>query len=93
LLNGNSATVRIDAASLDDVVVTDNDNDITNLLEQHTNATETTSATFIPSSFDSTNSVYDTSGGDSGNGIYSTNYIENGLTDHNSTTRCALYAV
>lgn len=93
LLNGNSATVRIDAASLDDVVVTDNDNDVTNLLERHTNTTETASATFIPSSFDSTNSVYDTSGGDSNNGIYSTNYIENGLTDHNSTTRCALYAV
>lgn len=91
LLNGNSATVRIDAASVDDIVVTDNDNDVTNLLERHTNTTETTSATFIPSSFDSTNSVYNTTAGDSG--VYSTNYINNGLTDHNSTTRCALYAV
>ena len=91
LLAGEEATVRIDAASIDDIVVTDNDTDVTSSLEQHTNTTETTSATFIPSSFDSTNSVYNTTAGDSG--VYSTNYINNGLTDHNSTTRCALYAV
>lgn len=93
LLAGEDAEIRIDAASLDDVVVTDNDIDITSSLVRHTNSAEPQTATFIPSSFDSTNSVYDTTGGDNGNGIYSTNYIENALTNHNSTTRCALYSV
>ncbi len=93
LLSGNSATVRIDAASIDDIIVTDNGADITSSLVRHTNTAETGSATFIPSSFDSTNSIYNTTAGDSGNGIYSTNYINNGLTNHTSTTRCALYAV
>ena len=92
-LGGTSAEVRIDGHSLDDIKVTDNDIDVTNQLVQHTNTSGSFSDTFIPSSFDSTNSVYATTAGDSGNGIYSTNYIENGLTNANSTTRCALYAV
>lgn len=93
LLGGNSATVTIDAASIDDIKVTDNDTDVTASLVQHTAQTGSYTNTFIPASFDSTNSVYDTTGGDSNNGVYSTNVIANGLTDHNSTTRCALYAV
>lgn len=93
LFEGSTAEIIINAADLDDVIVTDNNNDITNLLVRHNNAAGSYSDTFIPSSFDSTNSRYDTTGGDSGNGIYSTNYIENGLTNHNSSTRCALYAV
>ena len=89
----NSDTIRIDAPSLDDITVTDNDNDITSSLVRHDNVAGTFSASFIPDSFDSTNSIYDTTAGDTNNGIYSTNYINNGLTDHNSTTRCALYSV
>jgi hypothetical protein len=93
LIGGSSAEIRIDGNSLDDIKVTDNDNDVTNSLVQHTNTSGSFSDTFIPSSFDSTNSVYNTTAGDSGNGIYSTNYIENGLTNASSTTRCALYSV
>ena len=89
----DAQTIRIDAASLDDLEITDNGNDITSSLVRHNNTSGSFSASFIPASFDSTNSVYDTTAGDSGNGIYSTNYINNGLTDHNSTTRCALYSV
>jgi hypothetical protein len=93
LFEGSTAEITINAADLDDVIVTDNNNDVTNLLVRHNSATGSYSDTFIPSSFDSTNSRYDTTGGDSGNGIYSTNYIENGLTNHSSSTRCALYSV
>ena len=93
LLAGEDTEIRIDAVSLDEIVVTDNDIDVTEQLVRHTVTPGTQSNTFIPSSFDTTNSVYDTSGGDSGNGIYSTNYIENALTDHNSSTRAALYSV
>jgi hypothetical protein len=93
ILGGNSAEIRIDGSSIDEITVTDNDTDITSSLVRHNSVSTTASGTFIPSSFDSTNSVYDTTGGDNGNGIYSTNVIANGLTDHNSTTRCALYSV
>ena len=93
ILGGQNAEVRIDGSSIDDIIVTDNGNDITSQLIRHTLTGGTYSDTFIPASFDSTNSVYDTTGGDSGNGVYDTNYINNGLTDHNSTTRCALYSV
>lgn len=93
LLGGNSATVTIEAANIDDIKVTDNDTDVTASLVQHTAQTGSYTNTFIPASFDSTNSVYNTTGGDNNNGVYSTNVITNGLTDHNSTTRCALYAV
>ena len=93
LLGGSTAEIRIDGHSLDDINITDNDNDVKSLLVQHTNTSGDFSDSFIPSSFDSTNSVYNTTAGDSGNGIYSTNYIDNGLTNHTSTTRCALYTV
>lgn len=93
IISGNNVDIRIDAASLDDVLVTDNDVDVTSQLEQYNNTAQSSSDDFIPSSFDSVNSVYATTAGDSGNGVYSTNYINNGLTNHTSTTRCALYAV
>lgn len=93
LLAGETATIRIDAANLDNITVTDNDIDITASLVRNNSIVEPQTTTFIPSSFDSTNSVYNTTAGDSNNGIYSTNYIANGLTNHTSTTRCALYAV
>lgn len=91
ILEGEDATVRIDAASLDDYKVTDNDVDVTANLIRHNNVSETYEDTFIPSSFDSTNSVYNHNTGN--DGVYSTNYINNGLTSHTSSTRCALYAV
>ena len=88
-----SDITTINVNDIDGYVVTDNDIDVTESLVRHNVETSAQSATFIPSSFDSTNSVYDTTAGDSGNGVYSTNYINNGLTDHTSSTRCALYAV
>lgn len=91
VLGGEDATVRIDAASLDDYKVTDNDVDVTADLIRHNNVSGTYEDTFIPSSFDNTNSVYNHNVGD--DGVYSPNYINNGLTNHTSSTRCALYAV
>lgn len=93
IMEGGSATVTIEASSIDDIMVTDNNVDVTSSLVRHDSQSGTYSPTFIPSSFDSTNSVYNTTAGDNGNGIYSTNYIENGLADYTSTTRCALYSV
>ena len=90
---GTDAVISIDIDDMTGYMVTDNDTDVTSSCVQHQKEGTTSSATFIPSSFDNTNSVYATTAGDSGNGVYSTNYISNGLTNHSSTTRCALYAV
>lgn len=83
--------IRIDAPDIDNIIVTDNGDDITSSLVQHNNTPRAFNDSFIPSSFDETNSVYDHTVGD--NGVYGTNYINNGLTNHTSGTRCALYAV
>lgn len=93
VMGGNGYELRIDGASIDEISVEDNGVDVTSSLVRHNNVAGTQTFTGIPTSFDSTNSVYNTTAGDSGNGIYSTNYITNGLTDHTSSTRCALYAV
>lgn len=90
---GYDTTITINANDLSDYTVTDNDIDVTSSCVRHNIEASEQSSTFIPSSFDSANSVYNTTAGDSGNGIYSTNYINNGLTDHTSSTRCALYTV
>jgi hypothetical protein len=90
-LGEDADEIRIDVASIDDIVVTDNGEDVTANLIRHDNTAGSFTTSFIPSSFDETNSVYNHTAGD--NGVYSTNYINNGLTDHNSTTRCALYSV
>ena len=90
---GDSVTITFDVEDISDYIVTDNDVDVTSSLVRQTVQQGQQSATFIPSSFDSTSSVYNTTAGDSGNGVYSTNYINNGLTDHTSSTRCALYSV
>lgn len=90
---GDSVTISFDVEDISDYIVTDNDVDVTSSLVRQTVQQGQQSATFIPSSFDSTNSVYNTTAGDSGNGVYSTNYINNGLTDHTSSTRCALYSI
>lgn len=90
---GDSTTITFEVSDISDYVVTDNDVDVTSSLVRHQTSTDPQSVTFIPSSFDSTNSVYNTTAGDNNNGIYSTNYINNGLTDHNSTTRAALYTI
>lgn len=91
ILSGGEGTIILEGASLTDIVVTDNNVDVTNQLVQHNVQSGSYSSTFIPSEFDYTNSRYDTSVGT--NGVYSTNYIENGLTSHTSTTRCALYTI
>lgn len=93
LMEGSSYELIIQAADIDDFKVEDNGIDVTSSLVRHNSQSGSYTFTGIPTSFDSTNSVYDTTGGDNGNGIYSTNVIANGLTDHNSTTRCALYSV
>ena len=93
VMGGNDYELRIDGASIDEISVEDNGVDVTSSLVRHNNVASTQTFTGIPTSFDSTNSVYNTTAGDSGNGIYSTNYIANGLTDHTSSTRCALYTV
>lgn len=92
VMRGQSCYVDIPATTLDEIIVTDNDTDVTSSFVRHTAESGSYTSTFIPSSFDSTNSMYNTTAGDTNNGIYSTNYINNGLTDHTSTTRCALYA-
>ena len=90
----NSATVTIDVNDFSDYTLTDNDIDVTSSVVQHAASAEEQSATFIPSSFDYSNSNYDVDSDESNanNGVYSTNYIENGLTDHTSSSRCALYS-
>lgn len=84
VLTGESAEIRIDAADLEDISVTDNDIDILSSLVRHTNASESGSPTFIPSSFDSANSSYSS--------VYNSNNPENGLTNSTSTTRCCVYS-
>ena len=93
IYEGESYTLSIYAADISDIKVEDNDNDVTSSLVRHNSVADEQTFTGIPVSFDSTNSLYATTDGDNGNGIYSTNYIENGLTDHTSSTRCALYSV
>ena len=88
---GTDATVTIDIENMTGYLVTDNNVDVTNSCIRHQKEGSTNNATFIPSSFDSVNSVYNKNVGDEG--VYSTNYIDNGLTNHSSSTRCALYAV
>lgn len=90
---GEDLVITFDVDDIDNYMVIDNDVDVTENLVRHTVTQGSQSETFIPSSFDSTNSVYNTTAGDSGNGVYSTNYINNGLTNHTSSTRCALYSV
>lgn len=93
---GETISITIDAASLDDVTVTDNDVDVTNLLVQEISQPGSYSDTFIPSEFDTANSVYDddyNDGSTAVDGVYSGNVPANGLADSNSTTRCALYSV
>ena len=88
---GEDITITFNVDDIEDYIVTDNDIDVTSSLIRQSTSSSPQNATFIPSSFDSTNSVYNTTAGDTNNGIYSTNYIENGLTDHNSSTRAAIY--
>ncbi len=90
VMGGNSYELRIDGASIDDISVEDNGVDVTSSLVRHNNVSGAQTFTGIPTSFDDTNSVYDTSEGD--NGVYNNNYISNGLTNHTSTTRAAIYA-
>ena len=90
VFQGEDAVVRIDTDTLDNMVLEDNGIDVTDSLQYVTPQGGTLSFTGIPSSFDDTNSVYDTSEGD--NGVYNNNYISNGLTNHTSTTRAAIYA-
>lgn len=91
VMGGNSYELRIDGASIDEISVEDNGVDVTSSLVRHNNVSGAQTFTGIPTSFDDTNSIYDTTEGT--NGVYDTNYISNGLTNHNSSTRAAIYAI
>ena len=93
VVEGNSYELTINASDINDFKVTDNNVDVTSLLVQHTSQSGQYSFTGIPVSFDNTNSVYSRTAGDNGNGVYSSYTTTSGLTDHNSSTRCALYSV
>ncbi len=81
---GGSAIVRFDTNTLNNIVVKDNNVDVTSQLVSHTESGDSATKTYIPATFDSTNSSYDS--------VYSSNNPENGLTAHDSTTRCCVYA-
>ena len=83
-VEGGTAAVRFDTNTLNNIIVKDNNIDVTSQLVSHTDSSSSETKTYIPSSFDSTNSSYDS--------VYSTNTPENGLTSHTSTTRCCVYA-
>lgn len=91
IIEGGNYELMINGSSIDDIAVVDNGVDVTSSLVRHTSPSGSYTFTGIPVSFDSSNSVYNKTAGT--NGIYSTNYIENGLTDHTSSTRAALYSV
>ena len=84
VVEGADATIRIDAGSISNITVTDNNVNVTNQLVSHTSSGTSATKTYIPSSFDSTNSSYES--------VYSSNGPENGLTSHTSSTRCCVYA-
>lgn len=81
---GGTAQVRFDTNTLYNIIVRDNNVDVTSQLVSHSSSGSSDTNTYIPSAFDSTNSSYDS--------VYSTNVPENGLTAHNSSTRCCVYA-
>ena len=91
--SGDSYTLAINAASVDDFKVEDNGVNVTSSLVRHDVTPGSNTFTGAPVSFDNENSVYNRTGGDNGNGIYSSNTIANGCTPATSTTRCALYSV
>lgn len=83
-VEGGTAEVRFDTNTLNNIIVKDNNVDVTSQLVSHTDSGSSGTKTYIPSSFDSTNSSYES--------VYSTNTPENGLTSHTSSTRCCVYA-
>lgn len=90
-MNGESAVVQIYPDDLNNIAVEDNGTDVTSQLQYVVPTPGTQSFTGIPVSFDSANSVYNTSA--ASGGVYSAYTLVSGLSDHNSTTRCALYSV
>jgi len=91
LMGGNDYELAIYTDNINDIIVEDNGVDVTDQLVLTHPTGGSSTDTFIPSSFDYTNSIYDTTSGT--NGVYDTNYIDNGLTNHSSSTRAAIYAV
>jgi hypothetical protein len=82
---GNNYELTIYTDNADDIIVEDNGVDVTNQLVLVHGTGDSSTATFIPSSFDSASSSYDS--------IYNSNNPENGLTNHSSSTRCCAYVV
>lgn len=91
VIGGESATIAIYPDDINNIVVEDNGTDVTSQIQYITPTPETHTFTGIPVSFDSANSVYNTNA--ASGGVYSAYTMVNGLTDHTSDTRCALYSV
>lgn len=81
VMGGDSYELNVYVDNLDDISVLDNDVDVTNQLVLTHSTGESTTDTFIPTSYDSANSFYDS--------IYEGS-TTNGLTSHTDTNRiCA----
>lgn len=81
VIGGDSYELNVYVDNLDDISVLDNDVDVTNQLVLTHSTGESTTDTFIPTSYDSTNSSYDS--------IYEGSPT-NGLTSHTDSNRiCA----
>lgn len=83
VMQGNEYSLKVYTDHFEDIMVEDNGVDVTNQLSLVHGQGETTTSTFIPSSFDSSSSSYDS--------VYNNNNPENGLTDHSSSTRACVY--
>ena len=82
VIGGNSYELNIYTDSLDDINVLDNDVDVTNQLVLTHSTGESSTDTFIPTSYDSSNSSYDS--------IYEGSPT-NGLTAHTDSNRICAY--
>lgn len=83
VMGGNAYKLSIYTDSIDSIAVEDNGNDVTNQLVLTHSTSESSTDTFIPTSFDSVNSIYD--------GVYNNLEPINGLTSHTDTNRTCVY--
>lgn len=83
VMGGNTYELSIHTDSIDDITVEDNGSDVTNQLVPVHSAGESSTDTFIPTSFDSVNSVYD--------GVYNNLEPSNGLTSHTDSNCTCVY--
>ncbi len=94
---GNNFNLAITAEDIDLIIVTDNNEDVTEDLIIQQSQSTSTSATIDASIYDSANSSYDYDYNDSGtndatNGVYADNVPANGATGSSSTTRACVFS-